>query len=223
VTRTPGRPRGARTKPPEQRVAELVEATIAAVRRCGPTASMNDIATEAGITKAVLYDHFASRDGLRRAVVQRYGEDLTARLGGGLGTLRTPQEVLRASVATLVRHVEEDPGLFRFVTQGSASLLMDAAPVFTTLIADTLRRAGRDTSASEIYAVAALGAVFTATDHWAASPAVPQADFVDQVCSLLWVGLGGLGLAIDEPVDFTEVNAVIAAATRPPDDLGPPT
>ena len=132
VTRAPGRPRGAQTKPRAERAAELVGAAIAAVRRCGPSASMTDIATEAGITKAVLYDHFSGREGLRRAVVERYGLDLNGRLSAGIGTQRTPREILRASVATLVRHVEEDPDLFRFVTQGNASLLTDAAPVFAT-------------------------------------------------------------------------------------------
>lgn len=212
VPRTPGRPRGAQTKPRAERVAELVAAAIAAVRRCGPNASMTDIATEAGITKAVLYDHFSGRDGLRRAVVERYGMDLNGRLGAGLGTQRTPREVLRASVATLVRLVEEDPDLFRFVTQGNASLLTDAAPVFATLIGDTLRRAGKDAEPSEIYAVAALGAVFTATDHWAANPAIPRPDFVDRLCALLWTGLGGVGLDIDEPVDLTSTSAVLDAA-----------
>lgn len=170
---------------------------------------MTDIATEAGITKAVLYDHFAGRDGLRRAVVERYGATLTGRLGAGLGTRRNAQEVLRASVATLVHHVDEDPGLFRFVTQGNASLLMDAAPVFTTLIADTLQRAGKATAPSEIYAVAALGAVFTATDHWAANPTIPQQEFVDHLCSLLWEGFGGVGLDNDDPVDLAPASAAI--------------
>jgi AcrR family transcriptional regulator len=173
---------------------------------------MTAIATEAGITKAVLYDHFSGREGLRRAVVERYGLDLNGRLSAGIGTQRTPREVLRASVGTLVRHVEEDPDLFRFVTQGNASLLTDAAPVFATLIGDTLRRAGRDAGPAEIYAVAALGAVFTATDHWAADPAIPRNDFVDQLCALLWTGLGGVGLDIDEPVDLTATGAVLDAA-----------
>lgn len=218
MTRAPGRPRGAQTKLPAARVAELVDAAIAAVRRCGPNASMSDIAREAGITKAVLYDHFSGRDGLRRAVVERYGMNLTGRLGAGLGTQRTPKEVLRASVATLVRYVEDDPDLFRFVTQGNASLLTDAAPVFATLIGDTLRRAGRDADASEIYAIAALGAVFTATDHWAANPAIPQHDFVDRLCSLLWSGLGGVGLDVDEPVDFTSASAAVDAVLGPRPD-----
>jgi AcrR family transcriptional regulator len=177
---------------------------------------MTDIAKEAGITKAVLYDHFSGREGLRRAVVERYGLNLTGRLGSGVGTQRTPQEVLRASVATLVHLVEEDPDLFRFVTQGNASLLTDAAPVFATLIGDTLRRAGQDADASEIYAIAALGAVFTATDHWAANPETPRHDFVDRLCGLLWNGFGGVGLDVDEPVDLTSTSAAIDAVLRQP-------
>ena len=76
----------------------LLDATVDAVRRHGPDASMDDIAAAAGITKPILYRHFDGRVGLVVAVANRVVESVFAELRAALNR---PVEVEEA-VATVV-------------------------------------------------------------------------------------------------------------------------
>src|ERR671930_593638 len=51
---------------------ELLEAAFEVIRREGPTASMDEIAAQAGITKPIVYRYFGDRAGLYQAVAERY-------------------------------------------------------------------------------------------------------------------------------------------------------
>ncbi|MGH3547151.1 MAG: TetR/AcrR family transcriptional regulator [Pseudonocardiaceae bacterium] len=48
----------------EQRRAALVQAAMRAIRQHGPDVAMDDIATEAGVSKPILYRHFLDKGGL---------------------------------------------------------------------------------------------------------------------------------------------------------------
>src|SRR3954467_10753340 len=54
----------------EARRAELVAAAVEAIDTHGPSASIGQIATSAGVSKPVLYRYFADKDDLYRAVGQ---------------------------------------------------------------------------------------------------------------------------------------------------------
>ena len=67
---------------------------------------------------------------------------------------------------------------------------------------------------------AVLGGIFAAAEHWAASPAMSRAEFVDHLDALLWPGLAAAGLdRIDGPIDLSELVRLIAEAPAP-DDAG---
>ena len=210
--RSPGRPKGSKTKDPEQRRQEIVTAAIAAVRKVGPEASMVEIATEAGITKSVLYDHFDSKAALQHAVVERYGDSLTQVFAQGIETERTPATLLRDGLTAFVAFVERDPHVFRFVSAGTNDMLDESAPVFAAIIGHSLRRAGRDSGGAEVFTHAMLGATFAATERWAARPTMSRDDFVDYLIAVLWEGLAGVGLSVDTQVDMTPA---IRAITGP--------
>src|SRR3954463_5150954 len=64
---------------PEQRRALIVEAAAEEFGRHGHRgARMEDIARAAGVTKAVLYDHFPDKGALHAEVVTRANDDLIA-------------------------------------------------------------------------------------------------------------------------------------------------
>jgi len=213
--RRPGRPKGSKTKDPEQRRQELIDAAIAAVRKVGPEASMVEIAAEAGITKSVLYDHFDGKEGLQQAVTDRYGDALGALLGAGLDTDRTPAEVVRDAITAFVSFIERDRDVFRFISRGHNQMLDEAAPVFSALIGHTLRASGEDSGGAAIFAHATLGAVFAATEHWAEQPTMTRIDFVDYLTTMLWDGLSGAGLSSTEsPVDMTPAIDAMRAAGK---------
>ena len=59
---------------------QLLDAADRVIRRRGAGASMDEIATEAGISKPILYRHFGDKDGLHRALAERYVEALLSEL-----------------------------------------------------------------------------------------------------------------------------------------------
>lgn len=64
----------------DRRRRELLEAADRVVLRDGPSASMNAIAAEAGITKPILYRHFGDKSGLYAALAKRHTDALLGAL-----------------------------------------------------------------------------------------------------------------------------------------------
>jgi len=108
---TKGRRRGPRTR------EELLDAAERVVLRDGPSASMNAIAAEAGITKPILYRHFDDKAGLYVALADRHIETLLERLRLALTRPLPRRERTEAAIDAWLRLVEGNPALYRFLVQ----------------------------------------------------------------------------------------------------------
>jgi AcrR family transcriptional regulator len=180
---------------------------------------MEQIAAEAGVSKATLYDNFDGKAGLTDALLDRYGREVLEQFATGLGAPLTAQQVVRGGIEIFVRLIEAQPETYRFIVlnaDGGAVMADVAAPV-TALVHSELTRQGLDPSGSEALAHATLGAVFTATEWWCAKRTPPRKEFVDLLVGYVWAGLTASGLhASDEPVDLTAVATAIAEAIDAP-------
>ena len=96
----------------ERREQILAAATPAFARAGFAATSLDDIATAAGISRAILYRHFDSKSDLYRAVLDR----ACARLAGAVGT----GDFTATSVDALVRAAVEDPDGFRLLFRHAA-------------------------------------------------------------------------------------------------------
>src|SRR4029453_17432350 len=94
---------------------QLVDATLAAVARCGAGVGMDDIAAEAGTSKTVVYRHFADRTELYVAVCTRVAGHLTGKLREAVTSSTDPRRMLAAAADTYLAFLEADPELYRFV------------------------------------------------------------------------------------------------------------
>jgi AcrR family transcriptional regulator len=218
----PGRPPG-RSRDPAERRRAILDAAVTTIRREGVEVSMEQIAAEAGVTKPTVYDNFDGKAGLTEALLERVGLELMREIGAKLSDHATAEEVLRGGVEALLTFVERDPEVFRFILRGTGthSLIDEAGGVLSALFGGTLRRAGADSGAAELYAYSVLGAIFAATDWWAARRTMSRADFVDYLVGLLWSGLDQTGLGrVDGPIDLTIVAEAIAEASS--DAASPP-
>lgn len=75
-------PQGTRRLPRQQRREQILRAATAAFARTGFAAtSLDDVATESGVTKMVLYTHFESKTALYRAVLDRMSDVLNEATG----------------------------------------------------------------------------------------------------------------------------------------------
>ncbi|WP_377642346.1 TetR/AcrR family transcriptional regulator [Oryzobacter terrae] len=115
------------------RRAELVEATLRAVREHGAGVGMDEVAAVAGTSKTVFYRHFTDRAGLWTAVAERVDATIvrgltraadtpadtpdgpTGRTGGSPGSAAPARGRVRAVIAAYLHLVETDPEVYRFI------------------------------------------------------------------------------------------------------------
>jgi AcrR family transcriptional regulator len=106
----------------ERRIKILAAATRIFARKGYAGASMSGIATAAGITKPVLYDHFASKDALFETLLRSIRDDLLAR-GKAIGKSSASEEFrFRAAVDAFFAFVENQPNaamILLIVPQGN--------------------------------------------------------------------------------------------------------
>ncbi len=69
--------------------------------------TVDEIASAAHIAKSTLYHHFASKEDIFRAVIEREGQTLAKRIRDAVEEAGTPQEKLRAYVITRMSHLRE--------------------------------------------------------------------------------------------------------------------
>src|SRR5215207_1499997 len=104
ATRLPG---------PERRHRILTAAIDAFASRGYDAASVSQIATAAGITKPVLYDHFASKRRLFEEAVEEIRDELIARGAEVMGRDAPIEERIRAAIDAFFAYVEERPAAAR--------------------------------------------------------------------------------------------------------------
>jgi AcrR family transcriptional regulator len=93
----------------EQRRAQLIRAGVAAFARRGfAETGLEDVAREAGVTRAIIYRHFASKTELYQAILDRTQAQLREHLG-------SPEQYDENTVRALVRAACDDPDGFRLL------------------------------------------------------------------------------------------------------------
>jgi AcrR family transcriptional regulator len=191
----------------EARRLQFLEAAIEVIRAEGPGASMDQVAAKIGVTKPVVYRYFGDRNGMYRAVAERYCGDLRNRFRGAMSTTTDLRTVVVVTVDAYLELVERDPEVHRFLVQaqpGRGGERPAVAPFTRHVAAEIvealrlrLEAAALDTSVAEPWGHALVGMVQAAASWWAEHRGVPRTRLVEQLVTLLWVGLGSATDAID--------------------------
>lgn len=193
------------------RRAELVTATLRAIRRGGAGVGMDDIAAVAGTSKTVFYRHFGDRAGLYRAVAEAVDGRILQQITSAVTGLGEPGDasargLVRAALDTYLRLVEEDPEVYRFVVAAPlvpATERTDTDPAsaatelmsgrIAELLAAQLVALGRPPARARTWGHAVVGMVRSIGDHWlrhgASASGTSRDELVDDVTTLLWEGL----------------------------------
>lgn len=198
-----GRPPGPARDKAERR-AELLDAATAAIRQIGADATMAELAAAAGITKPILYSHFGDKAGLGAALAARVVAELNESLLAGLTVGTTARDRMRATIDAFVDFVQREPELYSFLVRGAvgpdggfgdaAGLMGEIGNQITIVLGTALRSTGRDSGSAEVWSYGIIGAVFVAAEWWLQRPVVSREQLVDDLCRLLWDGLGATGL-----------------------------
>jgi AcrR family transcriptional regulator len=188
----------------EQRREQILRAAMEVFAARGyQEASMVEIARAAGITPAVIYDHFASKAELQITLLERQTEELLVFVGSAVaGDFEDTGERIRVGVDAFFTFVEENPYAWRMLfrdpptdpailstyrrihqqaTAGIALFLRASAP--SDLLDDP--QAERDL---EMFAEMLKMAQNGLAVWWYEHRDVPRRELVDRVLEFCWLG-----------------------------------
>jgi AcrR family transcriptional regulator len=163
------------------------------------SASMDEIAATADVSKPMLYAYFASKEGLYLAYINRVGRELVDRLIGAAGRAEPGSARLRAPIGEFLAFVEEYRAgwtvLFHELT-ASQPLAEEVAQLrgqVTGAVCRMLQSAGggpADDPAADGIAHAIVGAGESIANWWLAHPDVPRAEVTDWYVGLVQSAAG---------------------------------
>lgn len=184
----------------EARRVELLDAAVRAIRLGQGRAAMEDIATEAGISRPILYRHFGDATGLYAAVADRFCQELLGRLRPAMAGVATGRELLHHQIVTYLSFIAEDPDVYRFLTRQVPADRPRSATHrsgFSRLVADGtsdyLRGIGWQRDAALAAADLFIGGLEAAASRWVEEPAGSYEDLADHLTTVLWAGFRAAG------------------------------
>jgi AcrR family transcriptional regulator len=198
------KPARRRLSAPDRRAAILDSALEVFSSRGYHAASIDEIAQHAGISKALIYEHFPSKKDLHASLLERHVQDIFERLAQSAATPEPGEVRLRAGVDAFLEWVETHPRAFRLLfrdnfeadvaevlrrLQQQATFaiagLMASEPVVThDDLSDKERRL-----AVEMFAQQLSGAAQSLAIWWQEHPKVKRQFVVDCVMDFAWIGL----------------------------------
>jgi len=198
--------------PPRRRMAatqrrdEILDAAAVVFARSGyDGCSLEQIATEAGVSKALIYEHFGSKRELHAELLGRHAAEIFRRLEACAESGATGEERLRLGVDAFLSFVEEDRDAWRAIFRDAAepeivaslaNLQSQAVGVIAALMAsdpDRISRARADQGDGalflELHAQLLAGATQAVAHWWYDHRSIPRAVVVDRVMEFCWLGL----------------------------------
>ena len=170
--------------------------------------SMGEIADRAGVTRAVLYDHFASKKDLFLAVLEEQEALFLGHVAARISAEGTSAERMRETMGTVLTFAERHPETWRLLfgntTHGDTEV--DAAgqlihrrrvEAVAMLLAADAEAAGIEAGSRRLEAIVEMliAALRGAADWRRDNPDVSVEELVDAGVDLMWTGLGQLGPA----------------------------
>ncbi|OON77303.1 TetR family transcriptional regulator [Streptomyces tsukubensis] len=198
-----------------ERRRELLEAADRVVLRDGPGASMNAIASEAGITKPILYRHFGDKGGLYRALAKRHTDALLSALRAALDApAEDRRQRVEATLDTYLAAIEARPQVYRFlmhpaegvspaeptpdstgdqgfdVGRHSAPLLRRLGEELAQVIAERVDLGPGSEQLARVWGHGIVGMMHAAGDWWLGERPCTREQLVHSLADLLWGRLG---------------------------------
>jgi AcrR family transcriptional regulator len=168
--------------------------------------SIDDIASAAGISKALIYEHFPSKQALHAEVISVQADALFARMAQAADAALAPDERLRGGIDAFLGFVECNREAWR-------ALFRDAADPHLGEVVDRLQRRATDAIAEmmvpgaaaplhdevEIVAQMLSGAVQALANWWYEHQDRTRAELVDRAMGFAWLGLERLSATAERP------------------------
>jgi AcrR family transcriptional regulator len=189
--------------------------------------SVEEIASRAGVSKPIVYEHFGGKEGIYAVVVDREIDALLTALTGPLEAGGHPKVLVEQTALALLGYIEESEDGFRILVRDSpvaqstgtfSNLLGDVATQVEHLLAAQFKQQGLDPRTAPMYAQMLVGMVALAGQWWLDARSPKRTEVAAHVVNLAWNGLRGLER---RPSLSTDVKSGKAArAPKPPRGSG---
>ena len=172
----------------EARRRELIAAAMAAVSDRGADVGMDDIARASGIAKPVFYRYFKDKADLFVEVGRTVAEQVVEETTMAIDAAGSPRDKLAAGIDAYLGGIESRPELYRFAVRHRD--LGDYVTIVglhaSGIIAESMRQAGMDTGAAELWGFGIVGMVRAAADRWLEQGTMSRATVVRDLTDLIW-------------------------------------
>lgn len=200
------RPRARRTRvrmTAAQRREQLIEVSRELFAAKGfEGTSVEEMASSAGVSKPVIYEHFGGKEGAYAVVVDRE----TRRLHDAIRTaLTTPnarsRELLERAAVALLDYIDACPDGFRILARDSsitqpvgsfASILSDIAAQVEDILGAQFKRRGHDPKLAGLYAQALVGLVAQTGIRWLEHREPEKLVVARHLINLAWNGMANI-------------------------------
>jgi AcrR family transcriptional regulator len=158
-------------------------------------ASLEEIARASGTSKALIYEHFASKRELHDQLLAEHAGELFRRFEANAAAGATGEERLRTGVDAFFAWVEERReawrALFRDAADPELAPMIDRLQAQATgaMVALVHEGDGPPSQAVQMYAALTSGACQALANWWNDHPDVPRDELVDRVVEFCWIGM----------------------------------
>lgn len=162
--------------------------------------SIEEVASRAGVSKPVVYEHFGGKEGLYAVVVDREMQSLLTMVTGALSGGH-PRELLEQAALALLDYVEQHTDGFRILVRDSpvaqstgsfASLISDIASQVEHILGEEFKTRGYDPKFASMYSQMLVGMVALTGQWWLDVRRPRKAEVAAHLVNLAWNGLSGL-------------------------------
>lgn len=164
--------------------------------------SMNDVAEAAGVTKPVLYQHFASKKALYRELVDHIGRQLEQAIVLAVAEADGPRQQVEAGFRAYFRWATSQGAAFTVlfadrnrVDRELAAAVAKVESMVADRVASLIVVEGLSEDERHVLAFGVIGLAESTSRHWLGLGLGPGLDadaFADTVAQLAWSGLRGI-------------------------------
>jgi AcrR family transcriptional regulator len=163
---------------------------------------MDAIASEAGISKPILYRHFEDKSGLFGALAQRYVDAVINELRSAWSASTDPHVRVRTTIDTYLAFIEKERDIYDFLMDRAvpeapearatiAGFVRQVAREVSDIMRSDLGTFGLEVELAEPWAYGIVGMVELAGDRWMETGSPTRAQLVHNLTGLIWAGMTG--------------------------------
>jgi AcrR family transcriptional regulator len=163
--------------------------------------SLDAVAQRAGVSKALIYEHFDSKRALYEAMLEMHVDELIERVSAAVTAAEEPEERLRAGLEAFFAFVEERRGAWRIMFRNpgdpDVAVYMErlrdgVAAAVAALMSEEAKHAFPDAPERDriiqMVAQQLVGAMQSLADWWDLHREIPREDVIRGAMDFVWSG-----------------------------------